>query len=419
MSKARVRLLTLILLLGSLLVAFVIGEIVIRLTYPEIGRAQHRDTTLGWAGNEYKEFNPTLDADDGRTRLMVLGDSFLAGSGVRSMASRFPTVLGRQLSDQLVTRILATGGWGTDQELLAFREKGAAWRPDIVILAFCANNDTANNLSNDDNMHKPKPYFAIEDGELNLFDNEGNKQDYDTYGQQNEASSWLPRSYLIDFTKHILFGQRVDEGVSGTELKKQYPNVDKRYLLFAKRNFKRSDIHSRKNRLTWSPQRDVTPFSAYIHEDFELNAYQWELMEGIVGRLKEEVEAAGGKLFIMLLPVIINPRDATTITGNTFEQRFETPDGPVTIRSAEPRERLATLTKRLDIQLLDPTQEFIGYVEENDLLRKIWPRANDRHFSEVGHRFLADWLSNHNEMFKDTMDQQHKRTIRTPLPNQK
>jgi hypothetical protein len=38
------------LLLGSLLVALAMGEIIIRLAYPEIGRAQHRNTTLGWAG---------------------------------------------------------------------------------------------------------------------------------------------------------------------------------------------------------------------------------------------------------------------------------------------------------------------------------------------------------------------------------
>ena len=59
----------------------------------------------------------------------------------------------------------------------------------------------------------------------------------------------------------------------------------------------------------------------------------------IVERLNEEVEAAGGKLFVMLLPVIFNPRDVETIAGGTFEYRFETPAGPVTMRSAEPRER--------------------------------------------------------------------------------
>ena len=60
--------LTLVLFLGSLLVAFAAGEIIVRLVYPEIGRAQHRDTTLGWATKEYKKFDPSSDAIDGRTR---------------------------------------------------------------------------------------------------------------------------------------------------------------------------------------------------------------------------------------------------------------------------------------------------------------------------------------------------------------
>jgi len=388
---------TVILLLVSLLIALAIGEVLIRQLYPEIGRAQHRDSTLGWATKEYKKFDPSSDADDGRTRLLVLGDSFLAGSGVDSMDSRFPVVLGKQQKDHLVTRILASGGWGTDQELLAFREKGAAWQPDIVILAFCANNDISNNLSNDDSIKKPKPYFALAKDTLALFDSEGNQLDYDTYGQHQEDPGWRPRSHLIDFTKHVLSGQRIDDGIDGATLEDRYPNVDKRYLLFGKRAFNRSDIRNRKTNLDWSPQTDVTPFSAYIHEDFALNSYQWQLMEGIVERLKEEVEAAGAQLFVMLLPVIFSPGDVETITGGSYEHHFHTPNGPVTLRSAEPQERLAKITNRLEIPFLDPTGDFITYIIENDLLKATWPK-NNNHFSEVGHDFLADWLGERIEL---------------------
>jgi len=392
---------TAILLLVSLLIALAIGEVFIRLVYPEVGRAQHRDSTLGWATKEYKKFDPSSDADDGRTRLLVLGDSFLAGSGVDSMDSRFPVVLGEQQKDRLVTGILASGGWGTDQELLAFREKGAAWQPDIVILAFCANNDISNNLSNDDSIKKPKPYFALANDTLALFDSEGNQLDYDTYGQHQEDPGWRPRSHLVDFTKHVLSGQRIDEGVDGATLEERYPNVDKRYLLFGKRAFNRRDIRNRKTHLDWSPQTDVTPFSAYIHENFALNSYQWQLMEGIVGRLKEEVEAAGAQLFVLLLPVIFNPDDVGTIAGGSYEHRFETPAGPFTLRSAEPRERLAALTARLDVPFLDPTGDFIDYITQNNLLEAAWPEDNN-HFSEVGHNFLADWLGERIEILTAT-----------------
>jgi hypothetical protein len=389
----------LILLAGSLLMTLVMGELVVRLVYPELGRAQHYDAGLGWSTVEYQKIDVSDSVEDQRTRMLFLGDSFLAGAGVKSMADRFPVLLGNQQEDRLETRIFAAGGWGTDQQLLAFKEKGAAWRPDVVILAFYANNDISNILANDDNyIHsKPKPYFMIEQDELVLFDSEGNPLDYDAYNRPHETSSWLVRSHLVDFVKHTLSGLSAALDVSPAELEERYQRVDERYRLYGQRQLKdrdiRDELFSSKDELTSPIQLDVTAISAYVNEDFELNTYQWQVFEGIVGRLNEEVEAAGGELLVMLLPTIINPRKIETMTGGTFERRFETPAGPVTIRSAEPRERLAMITQRLDIPFLDPTRNFIDFVTENGLLETIWPDVGDRHSSEVGHGFLANWLS--------------------------
>ena len=377
----------------------VFGELGIRLIYPELGRAQHYDAGLGWSTVEYQKIDALESLEDPRTRLLFLGDSALAGSGVRSMADRFPVLLGQQREDRLTTGIFAAGGWGTDQQLLAFKEKGAAWRPDAVVLAFYANNDISNILANDDNYKhsKPKPYFMIEDDELLLFDSEGNPLDYDAYSRPHETSSWQVRSHLVDFLRHKLSGLNAGEDVSPAELEERYQGVDRRYRLYGQRQLKDGDIRDEifglQDKLTSPVQLDVTSVSAYIGEDFELNTYQWQVFEGIVGRLDKEVEAAGGKLFVLLLPVIINPREIDSMTGGTFERRLETPAGPVTIRSSEPRERLATMTQRLDIPFLDPTQDFIAFVTENGLLEATWPDVGDRHFSEVGHRFLADWLN--------------------------
>ena len=93
------------------------GELVVRLIYPELGRAQHFDAGLGWSTVEYRKIDVSGSAEDQRTRMLFLGDSFLAGSGVKSMADRFPVLLGNQQEDRLETRIFAAGGWGTDQQL--------------------------------------------------------------------------------------------------------------------------------------------------------------------------------------------------------------------------------------------------------------------------------------------------------------
>jgi hypothetical protein len=86
----------LILLAGSLLITLVMGELVVRLIYPELGRAQHYDAGLGWSTVEYQKIDVSDSAEDQRTRMLFLGDSFLAGSGVKSMADRFPVLLGKQ-----------------------------------------------------------------------------------------------------------------------------------------------------------------------------------------------------------------------------------------------------------------------------------------------------------------------------------
>ena len=53
----------------------------------------------GWASAEYQKFDPT--SRDERIGMLVLGDSFLAGSALQGLEQRFPIVLQRMIPDQL------------------------------------------------------------------------------------------------------------------------------------------------------------------------------------------------------------------------------------------------------------------------------------------------------------------------------
>lgn len=103
-------------------------------------------------------------ARTGRPRLVLLGDSVAFGYGVAdddTFAARLET-RGYEVVN------LAVPGYGTDQELLRFERVGAAYRPDVVLLHFCAHNDFADNASRVyfyDGLH-PKPYFTLEGGHL-------------------------------------------------------------------------------------------------------------------------------------------------------------------------------------------------------------------------------------------------------------
>ncbi len=101
----------------------------------------------------------------GAYRVVVLGDSFVFGSGVAQDA-----VLTRRLAARLGPGFeivnLGVPGYGTDQELLTLRRWGRKLSPDLVLLGFFWN-DLMENTS-DRIYGLPKPRFTLESGHLVL-----------------------------------------------------------------------------------------------------------------------------------------------------------------------------------------------------------------------------------------------------------
>ena len=103
---------------------------------------------------------------DRRFRILILGDSFVWGYGIEE-GKRFTEHLQALLGDKAEVINAGVTGYGTDQELLYFREEGVKYSPDLVITAFGSYDATY------DNTHSvaytyPKPYFMLEDGKLVL-----------------------------------------------------------------------------------------------------------------------------------------------------------------------------------------------------------------------------------------------------------
>ena len=105
-------------------------------------------------------------------RVVVLGDSFMGAMQVnddQTFSVAIETLLNQSgLPRRIEVINLGVPSFGNDQEYLALREFGKKYEPDLVILAFYAQNDVANNsmvLDRRDNAY-PKPYFKIRNGEL-------------------------------------------------------------------------------------------------------------------------------------------------------------------------------------------------------------------------------------------------------------
>ena len=118
------------------------------------------DPRLGWRMDAPPP-EPFADPPAGK-RVVVLGDSFTQGLGVpaeRTYAARLAAAGG------LDVRNLGVNGYGTDQQLLMWREEGARLRPDLVLLASYVPNFHRNALRV---RELPKPWFELEDGALRL-----------------------------------------------------------------------------------------------------------------------------------------------------------------------------------------------------------------------------------------------------------
>ena len=115
-----------------------------------------------------------------------------------------------------------------------------------------------------------------------------------------------------------------------------------------------------------------------------------KLMGALLARFRDEVDATGGELVVMLLPAAFGPRPEL-IVGADFEQRYETPKGAFTLRMDEPRTRLAGITERLGISFIDPTPDFIEHVRAADIASEYY-FGNNNHFGDDAHRWIAERL---------------------------
>ena len=185
----------LLLITGSLMVALLLAEIVLRAidySYPALYRADDccgaslLPGAEGWQRNEGKAYikinshglrdrEHDFSKPSRTLRIAVLGDSYAEAAQV-PLNQAFWAILENNLGHcaKLAGRSVevinfGVSGYGTAQELQTLRYKVWKYDPDVVLLAFLSGNDIVNNsrvLEKD----KVWPFFVLNDGELVLDD---------------------------------------------------------------------------------------------------------------------------------------------------------------------------------------------------------------------------------------------------------
>lgn len=94
-----------------------------------------------------------------KPRIVVLGDSFVWGYDVEQ-TERFTEKLREGLPNWSIYN-LGVSGYGTDQEYLLLKREYEFYKPQIVFLVFCRDNDEDDNTSNMRYGAFYKPYFTL------------------------------------------------------------------------------------------------------------------------------------------------------------------------------------------------------------------------------------------------------------------
>lgn len=220
----------------------------------------YRTNSVGFRDDEHALAKPP-----GTRRVAILGDSFLAGLAV-AQDKIFPEVLERRTAGrQPPVEVLAFGtvGYGTGLELITFQDVARGFAPDVVVLAFF-QNDPWDNLASLGSQRAPYFRLTAEGALEQLAPAEAGKE------ERGGVSRWLNQCSRLYVLQKTLTRRVVDawkykrrSGVGG--LPKVYRPL-------------------------------VEPPIPGIDD-------AWKLTLALVDRLRAEVEAAGGRLVVMDIPL--------------------------------------------------------------------------------------------------------------------
>ena len=306
---------SLLLIVAAVAAALAIGEIGVRLLGLE-GRARvrvvpgkgitfepgaaYRHVKEGFSEGHFnaqgfRDRERSVAKPPGGFRILVLGDSFVEALQV-PLDETFPAVLEDRLRLRPRgdgTEVLAMGqsGFGTASELMRYLDFGAAYDPDVVLLAFYAGNDVRDNsvlLSGD----APEFFFTLGvDGSLVLDRSrlEALERQRASSGIVDRLQDWSQLASLISDRLALL-------------------RLERRARLQAAALAPPQPVSASRSVAPGAPPRSVGPPPRTAVND-EANVYAedagapwrdaWSVTEAILGRFADETAARGSRLAVV------------------------------------------------------------------------------------------------------------------------
>lgn len=370
---------------GSLVIALVLAEIVLRVigfsapvlwTYDDVTGSKLLAGAEGWYRDEGEAFitinrDGLRDREHNRTkppntvRIAILGDSMAEALQV-PLESTFWSILERQLkscnafgSRDVEVINFGVSGYGTAQELLIYQHRAAAYSPDVTVLAFYAGNDVRNN-SKELEPFKLRPFFSLQDGRLVLDNSFLSNREY--------------LSFKSNFDKRkVYFGLRIFQLI--------------RKLKFVLEQWQAAGQAGAARDTNIEPGQDDNVFLAPT-----ANAWKeaWQLTERLIVAIRDEVVAGGGRFLVVSIPIGIQAHPNPEVR-NQFMRTLQVDD------FWYPERRIRGFAEREKVDTITLGRTFQTYAEDNRVY--LYGFKNTRlgtgHLNENGHRLIGESIAKH------------------------
>jgi hypothetical protein len=370
------------LLLASLCVALVLGEVLLRLidfsypvfyTYDDIVGVALRPGAEGWnrtEGEAYVKISESglHDREHPKTkpsntyRIAVLGDSLAEALQVPVKAT-FWSILESRVREcgafgARGVEVLNFGvsGYGTAQELLTLEHRASEYAPDMVVLAFYAGNDVRNN-SRELEPTRLRPFFRMENGALALDDGFLRDPEYLSYKRTLAA-------------RRPFFDLRTFQLLRRTKV--------------AIEQLTRAEARSSKGPAAEAGLDEkvfVQPASA-AWED------AWDVTERLIVKTRDEAARVGARFLLVSIPVGIQANPDRKIRDE-FARSLGAND------LLYPDRRLRALADREKIDAVLLAEPFQSYAEKNRIYLHGFTNTapGSGHLNEKGHRLAGELIS--------------------------
>lgn len=313
--------------------------------YVEINSLGLRDREIGY------------QAAAGERRILFLGDSTTAGMQVsleQTYVKRLEQALNGAGSGNWVTINAAVNGYGTDNELLFYRQEAGRYEADLVVVGVYLANDVYNNSRELDARtggSRFKPYFELDgNGQLLL-------QNYPVEGLDAPAvrfSTFLKRYFQLPrFVAQVLSLRTQGQTLLSS------------------------------NQATPTPVPAGSPPPAPTTEN-RLNicasdyapklVEAWEVTKALLQQLETEVAANGQQLAVLIIPA---------------QPQTVVPAGNAAWYCDRPNQELAAFLESEQIPYLDPLPAFRDHVQAGGEPLYF---ERDFHHTAAGHQLLAESL---------------------------